>query len=115
MVQKKIKKEVSKLPKKHKKISSLPKVEKELKDFIADDEGKMTRKDVAKLGVSLAVLGMMMQPGSTQATKSIDTYTSSHTNTITPQVVDGKECAVHNNVTVTTDNHYNHSDGSWMC
>ena len=30
---------------------------------MADDQGKMTRKDVAKLGVSLAVLGMMMQPG----------------------------------------------------
>ena len=35
--------------KKNKKISNLPKVKKELKDFMADDQGKMTRKDVAKL------------------------------------------------------------------
>ena len=94
--------------KKSKKVASkapkLPKVEKELKDFIVDEQGKMTRKDVAKLGVSLAVLGMMMQPGSADA---------AHTNVVSVHnPVDN--CATHTNVT-SHSNHSNHSDGGWMC
>ena len=95
--------------KKNKKISSLPQVKKELKDFIADEQGKMTRKDVAKLGVSLAVLGMMMQPGSPQA----DTNIIKHNNHVDPGQPT-PNCAAHTNVT-SHASHSNHSDGSWGC
>ena len=101
---KKIKKITNKIPT---KASKLPKVEKELKDFIGDEEGKMTRKDVAKLGVSIAVLGMMMQPGAAQG------GTTTHTNTAQLANPPGA-CASHTNVT-THSNHSNHSDGGWMC
>lgn len=99
--------------KKNKKISNLPKVEKELKDFMADDEGKMTRKDVAKLGVSLAVLGMMMQPESAQSSDPVNV--TSHTNTITPGPT--ANCATHSNITSHSNhaNHSSHSTGGWGC
>jgi hypothetical protein len=96
--------------KKNQKIVSLPKVKKELKDFMADDHGKMTRKDVAKLGVSLAVLGMMMQPGSAQATNKIENV--GHTNTVGPSTAN-PNCVTHHNVTATL--HENHGVGGWMC
>ena len=79
---------------------------------MADDQGKMTRKDVAKLGVSLAVLGMMMQPGSAKAGNS--TNTASHTNTIAPNAAN-PNCVTHTNVTTEVSIHSNHSDGGWMC
>jgi hypothetical protein len=92
--------------KKNKRI--FPKIEKELKDFMADDQGKMTRKDVAKLGVSLAVLGMMMQTTSSEAQ-------TTHTNTITPGPA--SNCATHVNVTtnVTHSDHSDHGTGGWSC
>jgi len=100
--------------KKKKKVSNLPKVKKELKDFMADDEGKMTRKDVAKLGVSLAVLGMMMQPGSAQARHMVTTDSHSNSVTVNPNS-SGQSCVTHHNVSTQIDYHYNHSDGGWMC
>jgi len=96
--------------KKNKKISNLPKVKKELKDFMADDQGKMTRKDVAKLGVSLAVLGMMMQPESAQAHQDVNTDT--HTNQVTPGSPT-PNCAAHSNIDQVS--HISHSSGGWMC
>ncbi len=98
------KKKNKKTPNNVPSVPSLPKVEKELKDFMADDQGKMTRKDVAKLGVSLAVLGMMMQPETASAQYS-------HSNTA---VATGGTCVSHTNVS-THSNHSNHSEGGWMC
>jgi len=96
--------------KNNKKIVSLPKVKKELKDFMADDQGKMTRKDVARLGVSLAVFGMMMQPGSSRATDTVDGV--GHTNQVTVSGT-SPNCVTHHNVTAA--NHLNHGQGGWMC
>jgi len=97
--------------KKNNKISKFPKVKKELKDFMSDDQGKMTRKDVAKLGVSLAVLGMMMQ--STAQGWDVSHPNPAHTNNIDTTTKPG--CATHTNVTTQVDSHSNHSDGSWGC
>ena len=77
---------------------------------MADDEGKMTRKDVAKLGVSLAVLGMMMQPSADANSWSVGKPT--HTNSV---VTDSNNCATHTNITRQVDTHSNHSQGGWMC
>jgi len=57
---------------KKKKGVALPQIKKEIKDFLMDEEGKISKKDIAKLGVSLAVLGFMLQPEFAQA---------AHTNT----------------------------------
>lgn len=110
--------------KKNKKILNFPKVKKELKDFMADDQGKMTRKDVAKLGVSLAVLGMMMQPESADAQTCTTTGTSccgngGETTTCTPthsnSISTDGSCAAHNNVTAQQTTHCDHCDGGWLC
>jgi hypothetical protein len=100
--------------KKNKKIVSLPKVKKELKDFMTDDKGKMTRKDVAKLGVSLAVLGVMMQPGSSQAGVNHNDAVNTHSNSVTPGSPTAN-CAAHSNVTESVVTHLNHGQGGWMC
>ena len=98
--------------KKIKKVVKLPKVQKELKDFIADEQGKMTRQDVAKLGVSLAVLGMMMQPKAADACCNFTNSTNpTHANSIQMQ----GNAAVHSNVTSEITTHCNHCSGGWMC
>lgn len=38
----------------------LPKIKKDIKDFLLSEEGKMTRKDIAKLGISLAALSLFL-------------------------------------------------------
>lgn len=46
---------------------SLPKIKKDIKDFLLSEEGKISKKNIAKLGISLAVLGMMLQPEISEA------------------------------------------------
>ena len=42
-----------------KRKSSLPVFKKNIKNFLLSEEGKITKKDIAKIGMSLAVLGLM--------------------------------------------------------
>ena len=61
--------------KKKKQNAALPQIKKEIKDFLMDEEGRLTKEDIAKLGVSLAVLGFMLSPEIAQAQHS-NTYGS---------------------------------------
>jgi hypothetical protein len=40
----------------------LPEFKKEIKDFLLSEEGKITKKDIVKMGMSLAVLSMIFTP-----------------------------------------------------
>ncbi len=67
---------------KKKKRKDLPKVKKEIRDFLLSEEGKITKKDIAKLGLSFATIAMMF--GSSEMPAAAQTHTSSpttHTNT----------------------------------
>ncbi|MCX5711916.1 MAG: hypothetical protein NTY47_02450 [Candidatus Omnitrophica bacterium] len=48
------------------KARALPKVQKEIKDFLLSEEGKITKKAILKAGMSLALLGVMSKPASAQ-------------------------------------------------
>ena len=45
-----------------KKKYKIPKIKKDIKYFLLSEEGKITKKDIAKIGLSLGVLGMMFTP-----------------------------------------------------
>lgn len=98
-----------------------PSVKKQIKDFLADEEGKISKKDIAKLGVSLAVLGMMMQPGVAHAGTHTDAYanhysandTSGHTSS-TDHTNSHANHSNHGNH-ANHGNHGNYSHGGWMC
>lgn len=97
------------MPKKDRKTKAkFPQVKKDIKDFIFNEEGKISKNNIAKLGISLAVLGMMLQPENTQAQHSSH---SSHTNAFFATGRGG-----HNSSTVHTNvhaNHGNHGVGGW--
>ncbi len=40
--------------------SKLPKIKKSFKDFLLNDEGKMAKKDILKMGTSLMVANMFL-------------------------------------------------------
>ncbi len=42
--------------------NKLPKIKKDIKDFLLSEEGKMAKKDIAKIGISLAFLSMVFNP-----------------------------------------------------
>lgn len=42
-----------------KKKNKLPRIGKNIKDFLLSEEGKITKKDVVKIGMFLAVLSLM--------------------------------------------------------
>jgi hypothetical protein len=42
--------------------AKLPSIKKEIKDFLLSEEGKITKKDIVKIGMSLAVLSMLFTP-----------------------------------------------------
>ncbi|MDP1852669.1 MAG: His-Xaa-Ser repeat protein HxsA4 [Candidatus Omnitrophota bacterium] len=52
---------------KEKNESRLPRIKKQIKDFLLREEGKISKKDIAKIGISLAVLSAMFKPDSAQA------------------------------------------------
>ena len=97
--------------KQKKHINGYPVIKKQLKDFLMDEEGKITKKDIAKLGVSLAVLGMMMQPSLANA-QYTNTITG-HNSSIDP--TGHSSSATHTNSHANHSNHGNHSAGGWMC
>lgn len=52
------------MKKNHKRF---PKFKKEIKDFLLSEEGKITKKDIAKVGMSLAILSLMFPPSQAAA------------------------------------------------
>jgi hypothetical protein len=55
----------------------VPLVKRDIKDFLFSEEGNISKKNIAKIGVSLAVLGVMLEPQSAHAQH---TSHSSHSN-----------------------------------
>lgn len=86
----------------------LPKIKKDLKDFLLSEEGNVSKKSIAKLGLSLAILGMMLEPQTAQAAH---TSHSSHSNRFFTAGQGGHRSATtHTN---THANHSSHSRGGW--
>lgn len=86
----------------------LPQLKKDIKDFLLNEEGKISKKNIAKLGISLAILAVMFEPQNAQAAH---TSHSSHSNAFFSDGQGG-----HNSSTIHTNvhaNHGNHSSGGW--
>lgn len=66
------------------KKAKLPRIKKNVKDFLLSEEGKVSKKNIAKLGISLTALGMALRPESAQAQHMSlllpENHTSSHAN-----------------------------------
>lgn len=93
---------------KNKRKKHLPQIKKEIKDFILNEEGKISKKSIAKVGLSLAVLKTMLDPQSAQAAH---TSHSNHNNAFFSGGEGGHTSStVHTNVHA---NHGNHSAGGW--
>jgi hypothetical protein len=89
--------------------AKFPQIKKNIKDFVLSEEGKISQKNIAKLGVSLAILGMMLQPESAQAQHASH---SSHSNGFFRTATDSGHTSntIHWNVHA---NHGNHGRGGW--
>lgn len=75
----------------------IPKIKKDIKDFLLSEEGRISKKNVAKIGISLALLSTMIDPKSANA---------QHQNVwLTPNPPGGH---VSNHT-----NHSNHGAGGW--
>jgi hypothetical protein len=86
----------------------LPQIKKEIKDFLLSEEGKISKKNIAKLGISLVILAMTLQP---QIAQGQHTSHSSHSNTFFSGGRGG-----HNSNTPHSSshaNHHNHGSGGW--
>lgn len=90
--------------KSRKKSKKLPQIKKDIKDFLLNEEGKITKKNIAKLGISLSVLGMMLDPQSAEAQGTHASH-SSHGNTMFSTNQGG-----HDSSTPHTNAHSNHGN-----
>ncbi len=87
-----------------KQLKKIPDIKKEIKDFLLNEEGKISKKNVVKIGVSMAVLGMALKSQDASAhTNILGTHTSSFTGTAHQS---GQE---HNSHT----SHSAHGSGGW--
>lgn len=50
-----------------KKVNRLPNIKKDIKGFLLSEEGKIDKKNLAKIGLSLMILKMMLGPGAAYA------------------------------------------------
>jgi hypothetical protein len=109
--------------KENSKIRGLPQLKKEIRDFLFSEEGKVCKKDVAKLGISLAILATMLEPQMAHAahTNSHASH-SSHSNAYFSAQKGGHSSSgathdnAHSNVHSNHSNHSNHgnhSRGGW--
>lgn len=87
----------------------IPRIKKDIKDFLFNEEGNISKKNIAKLGISLAVLGMMLEPQGAQAQH---TSHSSHSNSLFTSGQGGhSSITTHANTHSNHGNHGNHSNG----
>jgi len=93
------------MPKNKKLGKSLPKVKKEINDFLLSEEGKINKRNIAKIGISLAVLGLMLEPQSASASH---TSHNSHNSALFSSGRGG-----HNSSTPHTNSHSSHGSGGW--
>lgn len=55
-----------------KKTQKLPQLKKQLRDFLTSEEGKITKKDILKIGLSLIALSLMLpSEGAAQHTSGL--------------------------------------------
>ena len=54
--------------------NKIPEIKKEINDFLLNDEGKISKKTVVKLGITLAVLAMAVTPQGANA-DTVTTHT----------------------------------------
>ncbi len=59
-----------------KKIRKTTKVRKDIKEFLLSEEGKITKKDIAKIGTGLALVSMLFAPESAPAAHANSFYTT---------------------------------------
>lgn len=90
------------MAKENSKIRGLPQLKKEIKDFLLSEEGKVCRKDVAKLGISLAILATMLEPQMAHAAHASAYFSEPR----------GGHSSGHSNHS-NHSNHGNHSRGGW--
>lgn len=94
-----------------KKKLLIPKIKKNLKDFMVENEGKISKKDVAKLGITLSMLGVMLGADADIASAGHGSH-SQHTNTAGSGVVEaGKGMGGH--TSGVNPHASSHSSGGW--
>ncbi|MEI6437894.1 MAG: hypothetical protein WCO69_03975 [Candidatus Omnitrophota bacterium] len=98
--------------KKVKKAGVIPRISKGVKDFMMDEEGKIKKKDIAKLGVSMAALGMMVHSDAAADVTCPYITSDSHSNALVLPVAP-KTCYEHANTHTNHCNHSSHSVGGW--
>ena len=100
-------------------VQKIPSVNKSINDFILSEEGNISKKDIAKLGISLAILGLMLQPGSADASHnnsgSHSNAAAYHASTTNPS---SSQIGYHSSNGVSHGshaNHTNHGNGGGWC
>ncbi|HNX82423.1 MAG TPA: hypothetical protein PKL77_09800 [Candidatus Omnitrophota bacterium] len=60
------------------KRGKIPQIKKDIKDFLSSEEGKISKKNIVKIGISTAIVGMMMDPqhAFAQHTDNVGAHTS---------------------------------------
>lgn len=54
----------------------LPKIKTDIKDFLLNDEGKITKKNIFKMGMSLIAAGMLFTPTQAMAADHTNVFFS---------------------------------------
>ncbi|MEK6727159.1 MAG: hypothetical protein AABY28_00600 [Candidatus Omnitrophota bacterium] len=104
------------MKRKTKKIMNkkVPLIKRDIKDFLFSEEGVISKKNIAKIGISLAVLGVMLEPQNAQAQHASH---SSHSNAFFSADKGGHSSStVHSNAHSNHSNHANHGNhgsGGW--
>ena len=103
------------MKKNKKRIIKLPQFKKDICDFLLNEEGKIAKKDIAKLGISLAILAMMFAPEAIAQHTNSHAAHSSHSNEFFSDQEGGHNSQIphanaHNNA---HSSHSAHSSGGW--
>jgi hypothetical protein len=105
------------MAKKIKKLKMIvPGIKKEINDFLLNEEGKISKKSIAKIGITLAVLGMALTPqdGSAQTVTVHSNSATSHSSSYMGTAGHNSYENHTNGFTTSHTAHSSHCNCDWM-
>ncbi|MDP2905747.1 MAG: hypothetical protein Q8O22_05540 [Candidatus Omnitrophota bacterium] len=93
-----------------KKRSVLPQLKKEIVDFLLSEEGRITEKKIARIGISLGFLALMSRPDNAAALGGMPEHTSTFTH---PDIANPPGGHYSHGSHASHASHSNHGSGNW--
>lgn len=91
----------------------MPSFKKTIMDFLLNEEGKIVKKNLSKIGLSLLFLSLALESQNSQSMADTHAESMGHSNYLNFAGRGGHTSGPYTHSNIVHGNHGNHSEGSW--